>query len=142
MKDRSFIDTNLFVYASGQQGREKGNLSLALIRTLLANRTGVISFQVIQEFFNVALKKFSPPYSTEDAHTQMVEIFQPLIVVHSSMRLYTDATEIFVRHKLSWYDSLLVAAAAEAGCSVLYTEDMQHGTTIRGVRIVNPFLTN
>ena len=142
MKDRSFIDTNLFVYASGQQGKDKCAPSLALIKSLIANGTGVISFQVIQEFFNVAFKKFSPPYSTEDAHTQMAGIFEPLILVHSSMRLYSDAMEIFARHKLAWYDSLILAAAAEAGCSILYTEDMQHGATIRGVRIVNPFLTN
>ena len=97
MNDRSFIDTNIFVYAAGAHDEEKARISDRLIGPLTVNRTGVISFQVVHEFLNVAL---------------------------------------------SWYDSLLIAAAAEAGCSTLYTEDMQHGAVIRGVKIVNPFLTN
>jgi predicted nucleic acid-binding protein len=54
--------------------------------------------------------------------------------------LFREALTIYKRHKLSWYDSLIMAAAVEAGCSVIYTEDMHHGAKIGGVRIENPFL--
>ena len=142
MNDRSFIDTNIFVYAAGMHDEEKARISDRLIQHLTGNRTGVISFQVVHEFLNVALRKFAPRYTPEDARQYIADVFRPLLIVHSSLDLCSDAMEIFTRYKLSWYDSLLIAAAAEAGCSTLYTEDMQHGAVIRGVKIVNPFLTN
>jgi predicted nucleic acid-binding protein len=67
-------------------------------------------------------------------------VFRPLIVVNSSIELFREALGIHARHQISWYDSLIVAAASEAHCSILYTEDLQHGAKIGGVRIENPFL--
>ena len=142
MNDRSFIDTNIFIYASGHHGEPQARVAQGLVEGLIEKQTGVISYQVIQEFLNVALKKFAVPMSLEQAQNHLVNVFRSMFIVHSSLALYHDALEIFKRYKLSWYDSLLIAAAAEAGCSILYTEDMQHGAVIRGVKIVNPFLTN
>ncbi len=142
MNDKSFIDTNMFVYAADSESGVKSRTAQQLIARAIQNSTGVISYQVIQEFLNVALRKFATPLSLEQAEWHIAKAFRPLFIVPSSLGLYSEALGIFSRHKVAWYDSLILAAAAEAGCSVLYTEDMQHGTTIRGVRIVNPFLTN
>ena len=66
-------------------------------------------------------------------------ILKPLLVVLPSPDLFCGALDIHVRYQISWYDTLIVAAAAEAGCSVLYTEDLQHGARLNGVTIENPF---
>ena len=100
----------------------------------------MVSYQVIQEFLNVALTKFAVPLTTEQARLYIGAVFRPLFAVQPSMGLFSDALDIRSRHRLSWYDSLIVGAAVEAACSVLYTEDHSHGTKINGVRIENPFL--
>jgi predicted nucleic acid-binding protein len=94
---------------------------------------------VIQEFLNVVTAKFSSSIDTADAQQYVNTVFQPLIVVQSSIELFSAALGIHTRHRISWYDSLIVAAAAQASCSVLYSEDLPHGAKINGVRIENPF---
>jgi predicted nucleic acid-binding protein len=88
----------------------------------------------------VALKKFAVPFTAEQARLYIGAVFRPLFAVQPSLGLFSDALDIRSRHKLSWYDSLIVAAAVEAGCGVLYTEDLRHGMKINGVQIENPFL--
>ena len=141
MNDRLFLDTNIFVYAAGREGGEKARIAYDLIDTAIARGKGVISYQVVQEFLHLALKKFDVPFTLEQARTFISVTFRPMFSVQSSLGLYSEALEIYSRHKTSWYDALIVAAAAEAGCSVLYTEDLQHGTKIGAVRIENPFRT-
>jgi predicted nucleic acid-binding protein len=142
MSASSFIDTNVFVYAF-HLGAPEGKRAVAaqLIRAAIAERSGVVSYQVIQEFFSVMLKKAAAPMTPDEAQEYLNAAFRPLLAVHSSIDLFDEALEIRHRHKLSWYDALIVAAAVEAGCSVLYTEDMHHGAKIGGVRIENPFRT-
>jgi len=139
MNDRAFVDTNIFVYAAGQDGGAKSSISEQLIDKLIDRGTGVISYQVVHEFLNVVLKKFARPFTAEQARLFISATFRPMLAVQSSLGLYGEALEVYSRHQISWYDSLIVAAAAEARCSVLYTEDLQHGAKIAGVRIENPF---
>src|SRR5262249_37570227 len=101
---------------------------------------GVVSYQVVHEFFNVALRRFPQPMTAPEAEQYLQTVFRPLLAVHSSPALYLETLRITARHKLSWYDSLIVAAAAEAQCGTLYSEDLQHGREIDGVMIRNPFL--
>jgi predicted nucleic acid-binding protein len=139
MSDRAFLDTNVFVYAAGGGGGNKARIADRLIDRAIAGGTGVISFQVVQEFLNVALRKFAVPFSTEQARMYTQAAFRPMFVVQSSLGLYSEALDIFSTRHISWYDSLIAAAAAEAQCAILYTEDLGHGTTIGNVRVENPF---
>jgi len=66
-------------------------------------------------------------------------VFQPLLSVHSSQSLYAEALRLHGRYRLAWYDSLIVAAAIQAGCDILYNEDLQDGQKFGTVRVRNPF---
>src|ERR1700686_5008814 len=112
MKDRFFLDTNPFVY----------------------------SFQVVQEFLNVALKRFERPMKPPEAEQYLTAVFRPLLSVYASQGLFLEALRLCGRYRLGWYDSLIVAAAIEGQCSVLYSEDLQHGMRIGELVVKNPFL--
>jgi predicted nucleic acid-binding protein len=76
----------------------------------------------------------------EHSRRYLATVFRSFGVVQSSFGLFSEATEICSRYRLSWYDSIILAAAAEADCAVIYTEDLQHGAKVNGVRVENPFL--
>lgn len=140
MSVRAFLDTNIFVYAVDRGDMNKQKAADSLIGRMIDRRSGVVSYQVVQEFLNVALRKFVVPFTAEQARLYLGTVFRPLLAVQPSLGLFSDAIDIRSRHKLSWYDSLIVAAAIEADCSVLYSEDLSHGMKINGVQIENPFL--
>jgi predicted nucleic acid-binding protein len=140
MSGRSFVDTNIFVYANDQHEPRKRDISIELIRELAVNGDGVISYQVMHEFFNVVLKKTSRKMSPGEANLFLDEVFRPLLAVPTSFSLVSDAIRIQDRYRLSWYDSLIVAAAQYAGCKLLYSEDLQHGQQFGAVTVRNPFL--
>jgi len=75
-----------------------------------------------------------------EAEQYLITVFRPLLSVHSSPAIYVEALRISAKHKFAWYDSLIVAAALEGGCDVLYSEELQHGREIEGLRIENPFV--
>ena len=100
----------------------------------------VVSYQVVQEFFNVALRKMTVPMQLQDADLYLRQVFTPLLRVTFTPELCAEAFRLFSRFSLSWYDSLIVAAAQQAQCEVLYTEDLQHGQAFGSLRVVNPFL--
>lgn len=139
MSTRVFFDTNIFVYAADPEGGSKEKTANRLIGTALTHGSGVVSYQVVQEFLNVALKKFATPFTVDQAQRFISVTFRPMFVVPPSLGLFSDALSIYARYRTSWYDALILAAAAESSCSVLYTEDMKHGTKIGSVRIENPF---
>jgi predicted nucleic acid-binding protein len=94
---------------------------------------------VVQEFFDVALRRFAQPMTVAEAEQYLATVFRPLTAVHSSQALYSEALRLTGRHRLSWYDALIVAAALDAGCKVLYSEDLQSGRRFGDLRIENPF---
>lgn len=140
MSAKAFLDTNIFVYSVDHRDVRKASIAHDLLRQCTVNKTGVISFQVVQEFFNVAMKRFPSMFSPEDAIAYLRTILHPFLGVHSSLGLYVEALSIQNRYRLSWYDSLIVGAASEAQCAVIYSEDFQHGSKINGIRIQNPFI--
>ncbi len=135
-----FIDTNIFVYCFDTTEPEKLRIANNLIERGLSEAEGVISFQVIQEFLNVALQKFTVPLTTEDAVVYLESILLPLCSVSPEIELYRDACNVKSRTGFSFYDSLILAAALKAGCPTLYSEDFQHGFTLDNLTIVNPFI--
>ncbi len=142
MNGRFFLDTNLFVYSFDSDSSAKAHRARQLIRRALTTRTGIVSYQVVQEFFNVALKRFGVPMTVPDAEQYLATVFRPLLAVYASQSLFSEALHITSRYRLSWYDSLIVAAAVEAGCSILYSEDFQDGFRIGDLDIQNPFTQN
>jgi len=139
MPGRYFLDTNVFVYAFDHSAQAKAAKAQKLIREAIRSGLGVVSYQVVQEFFNVALHRFPKKMSLEDAQQFLAITFRPLLAVHSSPALYSEALDLQAKHHFSWYDSLIVAASIESECEVLYTEDLQHGRKVGGVQIRNPF---
>lgn len=140
MSARFFLDTNLFVYTFESPATAKSRTAAKLIREAIQTRKGVISYQVVQEFFNVAFRRFSLPMTSDEARRYLETVFRPLLTLHSSESLYIAAIRLCSEKRIAWYDALIVAAALEAECEVLYTEDLQHGAQFEHVRIRNPFL--
>ncbi|HEY1264813.1 MAG TPA: PIN domain-containing protein [Terriglobales bacterium] len=139
MSAKFFLDTNIFVYAFDTSSPAKKRKAETLIEEALRTGAGVISYQVVQEFFNLAFRGFANPFTLADGEQYLVSVFRPLWAVHSSPALYLDAIRLRNRYQLQWYDSVIAAAALEAGCAKIYSEDFQHASEIDGVRIQNPF---
>ena len=139
MKDKSFIDTNIFIYSFDNTTPEKQFISKQIIDKGLSNSNSIISYQVVQEFINVATKKFKTPLSIPDCHKYLSVILEPLCEIFSSIDLYYQALEIMERWKYSFYDSLIISAAIKGNCSILYSEDLQSNQKIYDLTIVNPF---
>jgi predicted nucleic acid-binding protein len=139
MSARFFLDTNIFVYSFDANSPKKAAQAKKLIRRAIETRSGIVSYQVVQEFFNVALRRFAKPMSGADAEQYLSTTFRPLLSVHSSIALYGEALRLGARFRLPWYDSLIVASAIEGQCDVLFSEDFQDGQQIGKVTISNPF---
>jgi predicted nucleic acid-binding protein len=140
MSVKFFLDTNVFVYEDSSSHPAKQAIAMRLVDDAFASGNGVVSFQVVQEFFSVAFRRFSPPMSYTEAERKLTITFAPLLMVHSSYSLYQHALVLTRKYSLSWYDSLIVAAALESDCRILYTEDLQHGQKFDNLRVQNPFL--
>jgi predicted nucleic acid-binding protein len=138
MSGADFIDSNVLVYLFDP----KDDRRRAIAENLLAQAHldgAVISFQVVQETLNVLTRKFKPPMTRDDAQAILDEVLAPIWRVQPSPALYARALDIQQRQGFAFYDSLIVAAALEAGCKRLWTEDLQHGQRVGTLRIENPF---
>jgi predicted nucleic acid-binding protein len=140
MSDRFFLDTNIFVYTFDKAAPAKAQKATELIRKAIATQKGIVSFQVVQEFFNVALRRFAQPMRLADAEQYLGTVFRPLLAVQSSQALYAEALRLQSQSWLSWFDSIIVSAAIQAQCDVLFSEDLQHGQRFDSLRVTNPFL--
>ena len=139
MSGRFFLDTNVFVYSFDPSAPGKARRAAQLIRRAVTTGQGIVSYQVVQEFFNVALRRFSEPMTASEAEQYLTTVFRPLLAVHSSQAIYAEALRLSGRYSLSWYDALIAAEAIEGQCSILYSEDLQHGLRIGELQIENPF---
>lgn len=134
-----FIDSNVFIYLLDEVDERKRQVSEALVTRALQTRGGVISHQVVQETLNVLTMKLPVPLTARDAGRFQAEFLVPLWQVMPSPALYTRALEVRERYRYRFYDSLIIAAALEAGCTRLYSEDLQAGQRIERLVIENPF---
>lgn len=139
MSAESFIDTNLFIYQLEALDERKSAQADRIIREGIETRNACISFQVVQECLNTALRKAEIPLSTDQTRHYLKYVLAPLFRVPASIALYDRALEVQARYGYSFYDSLIVAAALDAGCTRLYSEDLQDGQRIEGLTIENPF---
>jgi len=134
-----FIDTNVFVYHLDATDRRKHRLAEKIVREALATGNACISSQVVQECLNVALRKAAVPLSPDAARAYLEAVLAPLMAVTASEALYHRALDVQSRWRFSFYDSLIVAAALQAGCRTLLSEDLQHGQALDSLVVVNPF---
>ena len=140
MSGRYFLDTNVLIYSFDGSHPAKAQRAEELVIEALTTNRGVISYQVVQEFFNFALRRAARPMNTPDAEQFLDEVLRPLLSVHSSPALYVEALRLHGRFRLPWYDSLIVAAAMQTNCDILYSEDLQDGQRFGKMQVKNPFI--
>jgi len=135
MNANVFLDTNVLVYSYSVNELEKRNIA----RNLILDNFSFISTQVLQELSNTITRKLG--FSFDDA-IKVVEEMSKNNNLHTNTKItILNACEIAARYQLSFYDSMIVAAALESNCEILYTEDMQHNQIINNtLTITNPFL--
>lgn len=138
--DKHFLDTNILVYTFDEDAAKKAKRAEDLVYHALASGSGMISYQVAQEFVAVARSRFRKPLSFEEIEEYWESTLRPLLAVHSSPALFVRAMELCRLNQLNWYDALIVAAALQARCKTLYSEDLQHGRRFGDLIVENPFL--
>ena len=137
MSARSFFDTNVLVYADDKAAPAKQRRALDLVAEHRRAGTGVVSLQVLQEYFVTVTRKLQV-----DARIarRKVELLAEFDVASPELADILASIDLHRLHGLSFWDALVVRSAKQAGCSVLLTEDFQHGREMEGLRIVNPFV--
>ena len=139
MSEGSFLDSNVVVYAFQDKDPRKRAIASQLIQRARDGQV-TISFQVVTETLNVLTQKVVPPLTPEEAEMALNTVLSPMWRVGPSVALYSSALALQARYEYTFYDSLIIAAALEANCERLLSEDLQHGQRIDGLTIVNPFL--
>ena len=139
MRYRAFFDTNILAYEFDNSAIQKQKVSRELLDNWRPSGFFVISTQVLQEFFVVLTKKFRPSFPYKKAQ-QLIKMYSQYNVYTNSPDTILKAVELSEHNRLSFWDSLILAAAIESGCRILFTEDMNHGQQIENIKIVNPFI--
>lgn len=139
MSAEVFIDTNVLVYQVDARDPQKQAIAERIVRQALLTGDGCISFQVVQEWLNTVTRKAAIPLGLPQAQAFLDTVLAPLCAVSSSVGLYRRSLDLQQRWQFSFYDSLIVAAALESGCTRLLSEDLQHGQRIESLVIENPF---
>ncbi len=136
MSVRNFFDTNVLVYADDKSAPAKQKRAVELVAEHRRSGTGVLSLQVLQEYFVTVTRKLAV-----DAQIarRKVELLAEFDVVTPEVTDILAAIDLHRLHNFSFWDALVLRAAKQAGCRVLLSEDLQHAREIDGVRIVNPF---
>ena len=138
-KPLSFVDTNVLVYAFDQSGSPKKRIAQGLLNELMEEDRLRVSTQVLQELLVTLTKKVKEPCSREEALAVLEDLTAwPLMVV--DFAAIRSAVGLAAQAKLSFWDALVVIAAARTGAALLYTEDLNDGQEILGVRVCNPFV--
>lgn len=136
MPGRVFLDTNVLVYAQDAGAPAKQRKSREIIAQLATNVDGVISTQVLQEFFVAATGKIGVPALAAKGIIKTFNVFE---IVQVSPALIQEAIDCSILNQLSFWDALILASAASAGCSTVLSEDLNDGQEILGVKVQNPY---
>ena len=139
MSAEAFLDTNVLVYCFDPAEPAKQQRALELVGRGLQDGTAIISTQVVQEFLNLATRRFARAFTDADLQAYLDTVLTPLCTVYADVALFRLALEVRRETGYSFYDSLIVAGALQKGCIRLYSEDLQDGRAIRGLVIENPF---
>jgi predicted nucleic acid-binding protein len=140
MSDVVFVDTNILVYAHDRDAGSKREKAARALDRLWDERLGRLSAQVLQEFYVTVTKKHSTSSARASAR-EVVSMYAPWVQHPTTPDTILRATELAELAEVSFWDALILAAAEQAGASQLYSEDLNSGQTIAGVKIVNPLIT-
>ena len=141
MSDNVFFDTNVLVYSFDSVDLRKHEVASRLITESFVQGSGVLSTQVLKEFYVTVTRKISHTMPSETAE-RVIRDFSLWRVVETTVPLILRGIRIQMKNRISFWDAMIVAAAKNADCSVLYTEDLGHGMVIEDVRVHNPFGVN
>ena len=136
---KAFVDTNVLVYAYDRAAGAKRDLARDLLEALWNEGRGVLSTQVLQEFYVNIRRKARPPVPQEEARALVADylVWDPIVNDGATV---LEAIDVGHRYRLSLWDALIVVAARKGDASVLYSEDLNHGQTFGSVQVLNPFL--
>ena len=138
MPNRDFLDSNILIYAADRSEPEKQFQARRLLHSAIENETGTLSVQVLGEFFSVVTTRIPNPLSVEEAEA-VIERTAVLPVVELDWSLVRRAIETHKEYDISYWDSLIVAAAEKAGCTQIISEDLNSGQSYHGITVVDPF---
>jgi len=137
MSVRSFFDTNVLIYSDDNSAKRKQSRALELLAEHRRAGTGVVSLQVLQEYFVTVTRKLQVD---DQVARRKVELLAQFDVAAPEIVDVLAAIDLHRLHQFSFWDALIVRAAQQTACRVLFSEDLQHNRVIDGLRIVNPFL--
>lgn len=137
MTDVVFVDTNILIYAYDRQAGEKHIRATRALARLWEGQTGHVSVQVLQEFHVTATQKLKMPRANA---REVVQTYAPWVKYPTTPETILRASDLSASAQLSFWDALIVASAEQAGALQLYSEDLNAGQVIAGVKIVNPLV--
>lgn len=136
---RDFFDTNILVYMYDRRDLTKYERARRVVGEAVDNNTGVVSAQVLGEFFNTVTRRIPNPISVGEAQ-DAISMFAQMSVVALDLELVRRAVETCGQYQVSYWDALIIAAAERAGCARIISEDLNAGQSYHGVVVVNPFV--
>lgn len=135
--NKVFFDSNVLIYVVDDRDKRKQKIAVDLITKSIEDENGMISTQSLQEFYNATTRKL---LCTPDKAKDYAQIFaESFGVKQVDTELIFNAIDISIKNQLSFWDSLIVSAAQDSGCIAVYSEDLNDGQIIEGVKILNPF---
>lgn len=134
------VDTNILIYAYDAADVRKRAIALDVLTNLRQHRLGVLTVQVLGEFFTNVTRKPLEPLTPEEARLTALRLYRSWPVLDLTSRMFVDAVRGVTEHKLSYWDALLWATAQEERVPFILTEDQQHLRLVEDVRYLNPFL--
>jgi len=136
MTAQCFVDSNVLIYSDDRRAGPKRERARELIEEVTVAGTGVLSLQILQEYFSASTKKLG---LSADSARQKIQLFSQLDIVILGFQDLLAAIDLHRLHQFSIWDALVIRAALNGGCRILYSEDLQDGRQIDGLEIVNPF---
>lgn len=140
MNEVSFVDTNILVYAYDSSSGIKHIIAFNLMNNLWTSRSGILSTQVLCEFFVTVTKKIQNPIPVNQAKLIIKDYISFWPIINISQDMIIEAIDATESYSLSFWDALIWSAARNFGAMRIYTEDLQHQLVIDSVQFINPFL--
>lgn len=139
MSDKSFLDTNILVYAYDMRDAVKQEKAQRIIADGIVNDNCFLSVQVLGEFFNVVTKQIQDPMSSQEAK-RIIDILSFVPVLEIDLAMVKRAINTQIAYHISYWDALIIAAAERAECRQIYSEDLNHGQIYNDIHVKNPFI--
>ncbi|WP_107654119.1 PIN domain-containing protein [Nocardia suismassiliense] len=137
--ERVFIDTNVLIYAYEAGDDRRSTIAREVLADLWERKVGLLSTQVLQEFYSVATRKLRPKLSPAEVR-RIIALYSEWCARDTDPLILMNASFLAETHSVSWWDALIVEAASQSGAKYILSEDLQHGRSFLGLEVRNPFL--